>query len=164
MSLPFWKMKTLSEMSKEEWESLCDGCGKCCLIKLEDEDTGLRLGTDIACKLFDGETCRCKDYTNRKAKVPDCVVLTPQSVKSLPWIPKTCAYRLLAEGKDLYDWHPLVTGDPMSTHKAGMSVIGQTVSIPDDQLESIDWEDHIVEWPGEGDGEEDDGGANEGAD
>ena len=88
MSLPFWKMKTLSEMSKDEWETLCDGCGKCCLVKLEDEDTGLRLETDIACKLFDGETCRCKDYRNRKAKVPDCVVLTPQSVLQLPWIPK----------------------------------------------------------------------------
>ncbi|MDM7985687.1 MAG: YcgN family cysteine cluster protein [Maricaulis sp.] len=153
MTLPFWKMKTLSEMTRDEWESLCDGCGKCCLIKLEDEDTGLRLETDVSCKLFNPSTCRCKQYELRKTVVPDCVVLTPTSVHELPWIPKTCAYRLLAEGKDLYDWHPLVTGDPDSTHKAGMSVINQVRSEESFSGE-IDWDKHIVEWPGEGDEDE----------
>lgn len=150
MSLPFWKMKTLSEMTRDEWESLCDGCGKCCLIKLEDEDSGLHLDTDISCKLFNPKTCRCKQYTLRKTVVPDCVVLTPTNVHELPWIPRTCAYRLLAEGKELYDWHPLVTGDPASTHKAGMSVINQVRSEESFSGE-VDWEQHIVEWPGEGD-------------
>ena len=152
MSLPFWKMKSLSEFTRDEWESLCDGCGKCCLIKLEDEDTGIHLDTDISCKLFNPNTCRCKQYALRKTIVPDCVVLTPENVLSLPWIPKTCAYRLVAEGKDLYDWHPLVSGDPRSIHDAGMSVIHQVTS--EERFgEDVDWEDHIVEWPGEGDGE-----------
>lgn len=151
MSQPFWKMKSLSDMTREEWESLCDGCGKCCLVKLEDEDTGLLLDTDISCKLFDGSTCRCKDYDNRHATVPDCVVLTPAKVRTLPWIPKTCAYRLLAEGKELYDWHPLVSGDPMSVHKAGMSVRNQVLN--ETEHDGEDWQQHIVEWPGEGDSE-----------
>lgn len=149
MSLPFWKVKTLSEMSREEWESLCDGCGKCCLIKLEDEDTGLRLDTDVACELFDGSTCRCRNYEQRKRIVPDCVILTARTIPQLPWIPKTCAYRLISEGKDLFDWHPLVTGDPNSTHEAGMSVKNMVVEGAD--LDEIDWNEHIVEWPGEAD-------------
>jgi uncharacterized cysteine cluster protein YcgN (CxxCxxCC family) len=153
MPQPFWKMKTLAEMSVLEWESLCDDCGKCCLIKLEDEDTGLRLETDIACKLYDCDGGRCSNYIARKRHVPDCVVLTPKSVRELDWIPKTCAYRLLAEGKDLPAWHPLVTGDPESTHKAGMSVRGQVIS--EEKVGPLDWENHIVEWPGEGDREGD---------
>ena len=123
---PFWKTKTLDEMSDAEWESLCDGCGKCCLIGIEDEANGEILLTDVACKLFDGATCRCSDYANRKAKVPDCVKLTPQNVKELYWLPKTCAYRLVANGEDLRWWHPLVSGDPETVYKANVSVRGKT--------------------------------------
>ena len=122
----FWKNKALAEMSEEEWESLCDGCGKCCLIGLEDEDTGEIYLTDVACKLLDGRTCRCKDYLNRKAFVPDCVKLTPENVPTLSWLPRTCAYRLVHEGRDLYPWHPLLTGDPESVHAANVSVRGKT--------------------------------------
>ncbi|MBR9826747.1 MAG: YcgN family cysteine cluster protein [Alphaproteobacteria bacterium] len=148
MSQPFWKMKSLAEMTRDEWESLCDGCGKCCIVKLEDEDTGILLDTDISCKLLDGSTCRCKDYSNRHASVPDCVVLTPDNITQIPWIPQTCAYRLIAEGRELYDWHPLVSGDPMSVHKAGMSVKDEVLNETEHDGES--WEGHIVEWPGEG--------------
>jgi len=150
MPQPFWKMKSLDQMSRDEWESLCDHCGKCCLVKLEDEDTGLHLETDVACTLFDCENGGCRNYPHRHTQVPDCVVLTPDNIRTLPWIPKTCAYRLIAEGKDLFDWHPLVTGDPHSTAKAGMSVAGQVVS-EDDFDGDPDWDQHIVEWPGEED-------------
>ncbi|WP_417477399.1 YcgN family cysteine cluster protein [Maricaulis sp.] len=152
MTQPFWKTKTLSQLTKPEWESLCDGCGKCCLIQLEDEDSGLRLHTDVTCRLFNPDTCRCGDYTNRKQRVPDCVILTPKNVTELEWMPQTCAYRLIGEGKDLFDWHPLVSGDPMSVHKAGMSIRNQVIS--EDEVDPEDWEDRIVEWPGEGDEEE----------
>ncbi len=108
--IPFWKTKTLTEMSRDEWESLCDGCGRCCLNKLEDEDTGKFLYTRAACKLLDVKTCRCTDYPNRAARVPDCVTLTPENVGELGWLPQTCAYRLLDEGKSLPWWHPLVSG------------------------------------------------------
>lgn len=123
---PFWKSKTLAEMSAEEWESLCDGCGKCCLIGLEDEDTGEIYLTDVACKLLDGATCQCSDYPNRKTKVPDCVQLTPEAVPTLHWLPKTCAYRLVSEGRDLFAWHHLVCGDREAIHRAGVSVQGKT--------------------------------------
>lgn len=126
MSEPFWKTKTLGEMSEGEWESLCDGCGKCCLIGLEDEDTGEIYLTDVACRLFDGAKCACKDYANRKAHVPDCVKLTPENVPTLGWLPRTCAYRLIAEGQELRAWHPLISGDPESVHAAGVSVRGKT--------------------------------------
>jgi uncharacterized cysteine cluster protein YcgN (CxxCxxCC family) len=149
MALPFWKMKSLSEMSPTEWESLCDGCGKCCLIQLEDEDSGLRLKTDIACQLYDCEGGGCRDYASRKSIVADCVILTPGTVGQLEWMPKTCAYRLINEGRDLFDWHPLITGDPESTWKAGMSVRGQVKS--ETEFVEADWHKHIVEWPGEGD-------------
>ena len=154
MVQPFWKMKTIAEMTTAEWESLCDGCGKCCLIKLVDEDTDQRFDTDIHCKLFDNSTCRCSDYANRKKRVPDCVVLRPDNIAALEWIPKTCAYRRLSEGKDLPDWHPLVTGNPLSTQEAGYSVRGMTVcetSLPQSQ-----YENHLAEWPGEGEGEDED--------
>jgi uncharacterized cysteine cluster protein YcgN (CxxCxxCC family) len=126
MTEPFWRTKTLAEMNPAEWESLCDGCGKCCLIGLEDEETGEIHLTDVACKLFDGGSCRCADYANRKTKVPDCVKLTPENVPTLYWLPKTCAYRLVARGEDLRAWHPLVSGDPDSVHAAGVSVRGKT--------------------------------------
>ena len=125
---PFWKTKSLSDMSREEWESLCDGCGRCCLNKLEDEDTGRYLYTRVACKLLDLETCRCTDYANRQAKVPDCVALTPENVGSLGWLPATCAYRLLDEGKSLPWWHPLVSGRTETVAEAGITVAGEAYS------------------------------------
>jgi uncharacterized cysteine cluster protein YcgN (CxxCxxCC family) len=142
--LPFWKRKSLQEMTKREWESLCDGCGKCCLVKLEDEDTGAIEVTRVACRLLDLGTCRCGDYAHRKRRVPDCVKLTPENVGQISWMPSTCAYRLIAEGKDLPDWHPLVTGDPQSVHRAGVSLKGKVVSerdVPDEDLPR-----HVVDW------------------
>jgi hypothetical protein len=143
---PFWKTKSLAEMSDGEWESLCDGCGRCCLVKLEDEDDGSIHFTDVGCRLLDGNTCRCRDYANRSARVDDCVRLTPQNLASLNWLPPTCAYRLLSNGGDLYWWHPLVSGDPETVHAAGISVSGRVAAdedaCPDDKLT-----DHIVAWP-----------------
>lgn len=120
----FWKTKSLAEMSKTEWESLCDGCGRCCLNKLEDEDTGRFLYTKAACKLLDLKTCQCTDYNNRHARVPDCIALTPKNVSELGWLPESCAYRRLAEGLGLSWWHPLVSGSPDTVKQAGISVVG----------------------------------------
>lgn len=125
---PFWETKSLSEMTVAEWESLCDGCGLCCLIRFEDEDTGEIIPTRVSCRLFDGDLCRCSNYAGRRQYVPDCIKLTPHNIDDLMWMPKSCAYRRLHEGKNLPDWHPLITGDPDSVHKAGVSVRGQTVS------------------------------------
>jgi uncharacterized cysteine cluster protein YcgN (CxxCxxCC family) len=141
---PFWRQKTLGAMSRAEWESLCDGCGRCCLHKLRDEDTDRLAYTNVACRLLDGDTCQCTDYANRKARVPDCVKLTPKRVAAIDWLPPTCAYRLLAEGKDLPWWHPLVSGRPETVHEAGVSVRGLTVP----EREAEDFEDHVVTWPG----------------
>jgi uncharacterized cysteine cluster protein YcgN (CxxCxxCC family) len=125
---PFWKTKTLAEMTRGEWESLCDGCGRCCLNKLEDEDTGEYLYTRAACKLLDLKTCQCTDYPNRQKKVHDCVALTPQNVGELGWLPESCAYRRLNEGLGLPWWHPLVSGDPDTVREAGISVAGEAYS------------------------------------
>lgn len=141
---PFWETKSLEEMTRVEWESLCDGCGKCCLIKLEDEDTGDTYLTDVACKLFDAGTCRCGDYPRRQLHVPDCVVLTPDNIAGLHWMPETCAYRLLAEGQPLASWHPLVSGDPESVHRAGISVRGRVTS--ETEVAEDDLPDRIVDW------------------
>lgn len=141
--MAFWREKRLTEMSPEEWESLCDGCGRCCLEKLEDPDTGEIAHTNVACGLLDLETCRCSNYAERHRFMPDCVPLDHTNVGELKWMPSTCAYRLLAEGKDLPAWHPLITGDPESVVRAGISVKGRVVSVND--VEDI--EDHIVEWP-----------------
>jgi uncharacterized cysteine cluster protein YcgN (CxxCxxCC family) len=140
---PFWQRKTLAEMSRAEWESLCDGCGKCCLLKLEDEDSGQVDYTEAACKLLDLESCRCTRYAERKQHVPDCIKLTIKLVDKLKWMPSTCAYRLIAEGRDLAWWHPLVSGDADSVHKAGVSVRGRAIS----EQDAGDLEDHIVTWP-----------------
>jgi uncharacterized cysteine cluster protein YcgN (CxxCxxCC family) len=144
--VPFWRRKRLAEMTGAEWESLCDGCGRCCLNKLEDVDTGEIFWTDVACKLLDGETCRCTNYRNRRKHVPDCVKLTPQNVGGLSWLPPTCAYRLVDEGRDLYWWHPLVSGDRDSVHAAGISVRSRTVS--EDEFPPETLEDRVVTWPG----------------
>lgn len=144
---PFWRRKSLAEMTREEWESLCDGCGRCCLIKLQDEDgDGAVDYTDVACRLLDLGTCRCTRYAGRRRLVPGCVVLTPGDLLDrLPWMPSTCAYRLLHEGQDLPWWHPLVSGDPEDVHRAGISVRGRVV--PETRVEEEDLEDRIVEWP-----------------
>lgn len=147
-ALPFWKTKSLADMTRAEWESLCDGCARCCLMKLEDEDTAEIWYTNVACRLLDAKTCRCVDYTNRATLIPDCVSLTPDEIPRLTWLPPTCAYRLLLEGNDLYWWHPLVSGDPESVHMAGISVRGRTVREQD--VPEADLEDHIVDWPLDG--------------
>jgi len=143
---PFWRRKTLGEMTDAEWESLCDGCGRCCLNKLEEEDTGRIYYTDVGCRLLDSHACRCRDYENRSAQVDDCVRLTPENVGEISWLPSTCAYRLLAEGRDLYWWHPLVSGDPDSVHAAGISVRGRVAGL-ETEIPDEDLEDHIVNWP-----------------
>ncbi len=125
---PFWRRKSLEEMTATEWESLCDGCGKCCLNKIEDVETGEILPTRVACRLLDLGSCRCTDYGRRTRLVPDCVVLTPANVAEIPWMPASCAYRRLAEGRDLAWWHPLVSGDPETVHQAGISVRGRVIS------------------------------------
>ena len=139
---PFWRTKKLKEMSHQEWESLCDGCGKCCLHKIENCETGEILQTNVACRLFDLKTCRCTDYSQRKKHVPDCVSLSPDLANTLSWLPKTCAYRMLGEGKDLPDWHPLLTGDDMSVHKAKISVKGKAIA----KTEAKRLEQHLVNW------------------
>lgn len=144
---PFWRVKRLEEMDAAEWESLCDGCGRCCLNKLEDFDTGEIAWTDVACRLLDGETCRCRDYTKRHEMVADCIQLSPEEVRTLSWLPPTCGYRLVAEGRDLYWWHPLVSGDPESVHQAGISVRGRTVS--EDFWPTEKLEERLVTWPAE---------------
>jgi hypothetical protein len=140
---PFWERKTLAEMTKPEWESLCDGCGKCCLHKLQYEDTGEIYYTEVACRLLDLGSCRCSNYAERQKHVPDCVALRPDKVMELNWLPSTCAYRLLANGKPLAWWHPLVSGDPDSVHAAGQSVRGR--AIPERKADILDH--HIVTWP-----------------
>lgn len=141
----FWKTKTLAEMSRSEWEQLCDGCGRCCLNKLEDEDTGEFLYTKAACKLLDLKTCRCSDYENRASRVPDCVTLTPENVPRLGWLPATCAYRLLDEGKPLAWWHPLVSGRKETVVEAGIDVSSSAYS--EDGISVDDLVDHIWRLP-----------------
>ncbi|MBI1252462.1 MAG: YcgN family cysteine cluster protein [Alphaproteobacteria bacterium] len=142
---PFWRTTPLPAMSEAQWESLCDGCGKCCLIGLEDEDTGEIYLTDVACKLLDGQSCRCSNYAARQEIVSDCVKLTPDTIDTLTWLPKTCAYRLVHEGQDLRWWHPLVSGDPESVHEAGVSVRGKTR--PERNMKVRQLMKRITQWP-----------------
>jgi uncharacterized cysteine cluster protein YcgN (CxxCxxCC family) len=144
---PFWKQKTLEELNPAEWESLCDGCGRCCLVKLEDEESGKIHFTDIACKLFNPSTCRCADYAHRRRRVHDCIKLTPAKVRTLGWLPPSCAYRLIAEGRDLAWWHPLVSGSQTSVHEAGVSVRGR-IGMSEQDIRLADYPEHIVAWPG----------------
>lgn len=146
MTDPFWKTTPLHKMDRDQWESLCDGCGKCCLLKLEDEDTGDIAYTRIHCKLFNSNTCQCSDYANRKSIVEDCVKLTPAGLEEINWMPESCAYRRIRDGKNLPDWHHLVCGDRERIHAEGQSIKGRTVSeetvFDEDQ---IDW---IIDWEG----------------
>ncbi len=135
---PFWRRKALDQLSQDEWESLCDGCGLCCLLKLEDEDTTELYHTRLTCRLLDIGSCRCSDYQNRHTSVSDCALVTPDTVDELDWLPATCAYRLLAEGADLHWWHPLVSGDRNSVHEAGISVrdwARPETGVPQDQID-----------------------------
>jgi uncharacterized cysteine cluster protein YcgN (CxxCxxCC family) len=140
----FWEEKTLSEMSQDEWEQLCDGCGKCCLHKLIDDETDELYFTDLACQLLDLESCQCSDYSNRMTRVTECQTFTADNVKDMYWLPGSCAYRTLAEGRKLEKWHPLVTGDNNSVHRFKRSVKGKCVSETDIPLD--DWQTHIVKW------------------
>ena len=139
----FWERYPLKKLTPAEWEALCDGCGRCCLNKLEDPDTGEVAFTRVGCRLLDGDTCRCGNYALRKQLVPECVVLTPTNIAEIAyWMPTTCAYRLLYEGRPLEPWHPLVSGDAGSVHRAGISVQGWTV--PEFEVPEEDWEDYII--------------------
>ena len=139
---PFWIRKTLEHLDQEEWESLCDGCGLCCLQKLEDEDDNSVYYTRIACKLLDLKTCQCTDYPNRRDFVPDCIQLTPGKADEFKWLPPTCGYRLVSEGKDLPRWHPLVCGDPEQVHKQRISQSGRMLS--EESVAEDDWEDYLI--------------------
>ncbi|MEM1342315.1 MAG: YcgN family cysteine cluster protein [Pseudomonadota bacterium] len=143
----FWRHVPMDQMTREEWEALCDGCGKCCLNKLEDEDTAEVSLTRVACRLFDDASCQCASYSTRRDHVPECIKLSPQSMADVAYfMPETCAYRLLHEGRPLHWWHPLISGERDSVHRAGISALGITVSeltVPED-----DWEDYVIEEPG----------------
>lgn len=143
MNKNFWQYKTFSEMCFAEWEALCDGCGRCCLHKLEDVDTGEIAYTSVACRFLDISKCRCTAYDGRKTARKDCLCLTPENICEMPWLPQTCAYRMLSEGRDLASWHPLVTGDPESVHSAGISV--RNKAIPEDWINPDDLETYIIE-------------------
>ncbi len=141
---PFWKTKRLEQMNREEWESLCDGCGRCCLHKLRHKDSGELSFTNVACRLLDVQSCRCGNYANRRRHVPDCVSITPEALREIDWLPPSCAYRRLAEGRELAWWHPLVSGDPQTVHDAGVSVSGRAIN----EKQAGMLEAHVVDWPG----------------
>ena len=140
----FWEEKTLAELTPEEWESLCDGCAKCCLHKIEDIDSGEVYYTNVACRLLDLKTCRCSDYANRSRLVPDCLQLSADLVGQLSWLPESCAYRRVAEGKPLTWWHPLISGDPATVRQVGVAVCGKVVA--EGEVDLDDLEDMVVDW------------------
>jgi len=141
---PFWQRKTLADMSSDEWESLCDGCGKCCLHKLQDEDTDEVYYTNVACRYLDHFTCRCKDYSHRAEQVPECITLTVADIDAFHWLPNTCAYRLVAEGKDLPSWHHLVSGSRDSVHNVDASVAGRVIA--EGEVDEDNYEEHVIHW------------------
>ncbi|MFC1536471.1 YcgN family cysteine cluster protein [Pseudomonadota bacterium] len=143
LNKPFWEGKTLAEMSDAEWESLCDGCGRCCLYKFQDEDSDEMFFTNVACTLFDADTCQCGNYEKRFDSVPECADIRKFTKREYQWLPERCAYRLLFEGKKLKPWHPLISGDPESVHQAGVSMRARAISEDDADLEKL--EDYIVE-------------------
>ena len=145
MNRPFWETTALADMTLEQWESLCDGCGRCCLHKLRDADTDELAFTDVSCRMLDTNTCQCRDYVNRRQHVPDCVQLTPALLDTIDWLPPSCAYRRVKEGRGLAAWHPLRSGMPETVHRCGASVRGRVVS----ESRTGDLEDHVVDWPGE---------------
>lgn len=140
----FWERYTLAELTPEEWEALCDGCGRCCLIKLEDEDSGEIAFTGVACKQLDLDNGQCRDYPNRQQRVPDCIQLTPEGVTRIRWLPRSCGYRRVHEGRGLAAWHPLISGDSFSVKKAGISVVGRVIS--ESAVYEDDLEDHVIKW------------------
>jgi uncharacterized cysteine cluster protein YcgN (CxxCxxCC family) len=140
----FWQEKSLEQMSPEEWELLCDGCGKCCLHKLEDENTNEIAYTRVICRYFDESTCRCQVYSTRRSKVPDCVILKPGNLKDLPWMPSSCAYRLLYEGKSLPDWHPLQAGSRKAIEESGNTVSGKVIS--EEFVHEDGYDEHVIHW------------------
>lgn len=140
----FWVTKSLEQLNPEEWESLCDGCGKCCLHKLEDEDSQEIVYTRVICRYFDEGTCRCNVYPKRKSLVPTCVILKPKNLKDLPWMPSTCAYRLLHEGKKLPEWHPLISGDRIAIAGSGNTVSGKVIS--EEFVHEDGYEEHLIHW------------------
>lgn len=140
----FWEEKSLSALTRDEWESLCDRCARCCLVKLEDEDTEEICFTDVVCHLLDDHACECQDYAHRSTRVPTCLSLTPDNLSAIPWMPSTCAYRLLHEGQPLPDWHPLISGDPGSVHSAGISVRGKVVS--EASVHEVDLPWRLIDW------------------
>ena len=142
MKKPFWKTTALIDMSKDQWESLCDGCALCCLQKLQDDESDDVYYTDVHCQYMDRDNCQCTVYENRNQKVPTCVWLTPEQATEFKWLPTTCAYRLIAEGKDLPEWHPLVSGDKETVHTAGISMHRR--GIPDNMISEDQWQDRII--------------------
>ena len=140
----FWKRFDLGDLTRDEWEALCDGCGRCCLLKLEDEDSGDIAYTNVACRLFDESSCTCGNYPLRKQLVAGCVVLTPENIeRNAYWMPETCAYRLVFEGKPLFDWHPLISKDPASVHAADISMRGKVLA--EYEVDEDDLEDYVIE-------------------
>jgi len=143
-TIPFWENKSLDEMNQQEWESLCDGCGLCCLLKIEDEDSGELFYTNVVCEYHNNKRCCCTRYQERSTLVPDCIKVTPVVARTEKWLPGSCAYRLLAEGKPLFDWHPLISGDPDSVQQAGISIRDRVIS--EEFVHRDELPEHLVHW------------------